>query len=620
MFNAQAALKNGATPEQVLEYLGKSRGFNVEAAIKDGKKPQELIDFLSQQPAKDSQQSQAYQPETAEAQALAQPGKPGFGSFLKQDVLGAKPGEADGLGKAIFQNTLGSKGVSGFARSIGDTVATTIGAGQQQDVQKSRLELSQAADGFIKLAQQTQDPARKQALIKLAHQTLGEAQKVGDLGQEVAQATPNAQTPKEILGKAVNTATTLAPLAGGINPLTQGKVIFDQGLSAFAKTALAKGAQTGGYSALAGIGTDLASGASDKELGINAGLNFGVGAILSAAASGGKYAITRGVPRLLSYTANVPQESIDEALKNPKQVAADLTDLKTPKGQEKFLEQAQNATIGLRKELTQSYNEGKTKLAEDFAGQNFGLNEKERKIAVRIAKQYGIDIPQDMSNMSVKEGLELNAEINSLYDKRAIRESADGVIVRKFREVFHTKLIDSYGGKEGPLKQFLSNYSGEKNVFDSAKQLFSPYSRDKQPVNQATALGRLKAVWNENKGSYLHALQQLENATGVDLLGKAKAIAFLPIVQKDGNMTMQAIRTLLLPIIGGVAGTAAGGAEGGTLGVALGAALESPRAAGFMIRNIGRGQNIGSGVAGTAFKSGMKVTLPSFLKAAQNPQ
>lgn len=329
-----------------------------------------------------------------------------------------------------------------------------------------------------------------------------------------------------IIGDTINAIATPASLAMPIAGSAVGRIAQGAGL----------GATFGGSSA-------AAKGESVKEVGKSALTGVAIGGALSGGVEAIKYAV-RGVPKLLSYTSDTPGEVLQRNYDRPDVLARATNELKSG-GAKKLLSDVQAPVKNLRTKLTDEFREGSTALAEKYSGQNFGFSQgsNESKLFGKVADRFGIDLPQSISNMSVKEGLALNAELNSLLSKKAIAAGADGVIVRKAKDVLMQKL-SQYDG----VKQLLSNYGAEKQVLDAADMIVKAYN-SKNPISQTTALSRLRNAFSDNKPAYLSALTDLEKATGQPILDKVATLATQKVLPKAGsNLINQLAEIVALPL------------------------------------------------------------------------
>ena len=130
-----------------------------------------------------------------------------------------------------------------------------------------------------------------------------------------------------------------------------------------------------------------------------------------------------------------------------------------------------------------------------------------------------------------------------------VRESADGFIVRKFKDLFKQKVVDNFGGEEGMYSKFLSNYSNKKSVMDAVDEIVKAY-RTRSPIKMNTALNNIKNVFSENKAAFIDALADLEKLSGVDIMtGLSKRITHPFLPAKSGKFSWDELfRLVLIPV------------------------------------------------------------------------
>lgn len=372
---------------------------------------------------------------------------------------------------------------------------------------------------------------------------LGEATGIMGIFKAGKEALTTDRPLKEILPEAVGSAAKLGLTLGTLGSGTVAKTVGGRILAG------------GGLGAGFGGASALEKGKSVGEIGKEAAIGGAIGVGTAGAAEGIRWAV-KGVPKLLSYFSDTPDEVLKRQYDNPGLAAQTLKEVKAS-GATGVLDDVQNAAKKLRKDLTQQWQEGTKVIIEKNTGARVSFTQNEISKLQKVASDFGIDLPQNLSKVSVKESLELNKELNELFSKRAIRESAQGVIVRKTKELLSAKLSRFQGTKE-----LMSNYGAEKEVLDAISDIVKPYN--KNPVTQSTALARVKAVFNENRPAFLSAVKDLEESTGIPLLDKAATLSILRRAPISGQrLFSQFAEALFFP-------------------------LTSPRAAGFESRTAGR--------------------------------
>ena len=318
------------------------------------------------------------------------------------------------------------------------------------------------------------------------------------------------------------------------------------------------------------IGSDLEEG---REL--RPGLGTAIGAAVPAGALA-VGAVRRALPKILSYTSDVPEKAFDQLLQRRGTV---VEAIKAGTTAEDALKNTQQAVRGLRTTLSKEWQEGVNEVAEQFTGKTLAVPDFVDKTPLinnleKLSDEFGINLPENLQSISVSEGIDVLKQINEL-PKAMLTLSPKGAIVRQTKDEFKKLLVSQFGGSGGIVDNLYRNYAAKKGVFDAANQIVQAYQQGK-PIQQSTALGRLKALFNENKSAYLDAIIDLEKQTGKDLLSKITAVQFgakfpkgLASVSSSGGLQApkgvvdKALDLMILP-------------------------LSSPRMAGFLARKLGK--------------------------------
>ncbi len=351
--------------------------------------------------------------------------------------------------------------------------------------------------------------------------------KIGEaIGTQIAKRTvPDEQrqfvtpgpTAKEVAGDVLRTGALFTP----VGRIYKGITVGLRGLGAVRGVSAAGKVGAGAAAGTAfDVGERLARGEA-PGLGLATGIGAGVPAVgvgLNILGRGAKVV----APKLLSYTSDTPEQAFDFLLQRRGPVQKAIKEGITPK---QVLQETQGAVRGLRKSLTREWQEGSSNVINEFTGKRWGMGDKAIKLANRVADDFGIELPTNLKNMSINESLDLLKEVNDLYSKRLVRESAQGINVRKLKDFLKKSVVKNFGGEEGSVANLYKNYSTKKEIFDAADSLVKAYAT-KKPIQQATALGRLKALFNDNKSAYIDAILDLEKATGKDLMSKITALQF----------------------------------------------------------------------------------------------
>lgn len=395
-------------------------------------------------------------------------------------------------------------------------------------------------------------------------------------------------TGRDVLGSALEAGSFLVP--GGA--IAKG-ALKTAGL---AKKALTGAKTLGVAGGMAGAGREVGAGGdvgdiAEATIG-GATIGAGVGVALPVLGAGAIAApgaikalpkvIEKVTPKLLSYTSDVPEKAFETMLARREPVTRALREGVTP---EIALSETQSAVRQLRTTLSKDWEDSTKNIYDEFTTKRWGMATNAQKLANKVADDFGIELPQNLGNISVKESLDLLKEVNELYSKRAVKESAQGIGVRKFKEYLQSSVIKNFGGEKGSVSTLYSNYSAKKGVLDAANDIVKAYSTGK-PIQQSTALGRLKALFNENKSAYLDAILDLEKATGKDLMSKITAVQFseklpkkLASVSSSGGLQSpkgvidKALDLMILP-------------------------LSSPRSAAFIARALTKVKKVGTSTEG----------------------
>jgi hypothetical protein len=299
-------------------------------------------------------------------------------------------------------------------------------------------------------------------------------------------------------------------------------------------------------------GEDIFSKETVTEAGFGAftagGLGVGskiLGKTLSKGVQKVKNPIAEIFSKLFGYTADTAPDVLKPAILNPKifaQAQKEVINLGNPG----VLQKVQNGITQLRTDLTNYWKVGQQLIVDKAAGVKVGLNDFEVKLFNNIVNKFGIDLPKNIKSFSAKELLDLNAQINSLYSKKMIREGVEGVIVRKAKDILDNLVTKDLGKYE--VGNFIKGYSAQKTVLDGMNDLFNAYKQN-QPKAVAAAYRNIKAAFQEDKYAYLEVLQQFEKLTGVNVLNQLRAMQVQAFINKSGKFSMDEVfRMMFLPL------------------------------------------------------------------------
>ena len=163
------------------------------------------------------------------------------GNFFQQEVEGgAQRGDEGffkGLGKDIFQSTVGSKGLLGVAQLPGKVIGQAGALKSQTQTSESTLRLSQETALLIKRRREETNPLRREQMTKTINANL---QIINEGNQAVKSLDRFTVTPGQALGTAGNAALTVSTLGTG-NVVRSGAVATTRRLAPGALPAVERG-------------------------------------------------------------------------------------------------------------------------------------------------------------------------------------------------------------------------------------------------------------------------------------------------------------------------------------------------------------------------------------------
>jgi len=434
-----------------------------------------------------------------------------------------KPGLLKTVGGALIESE----------KEFGEGIAQAIAAPfYQKQIEENNARFMKAGKNMMELAQKTADPVKRETYMNTAQDYFDKA------GSGIQDVMGEIKTSKQVLGSAGG--VLLDVLSAGTYGQAAKAAKTGQLLKPIAKTAPtvatkfgAKGvkeaAKKTAAGAALGYGYDVTTGLQQGEEGLEI-LKPGYGTLFGAAIPAGAFtakAATKGVKKGLAgiakHTADIPDELVADYLQNTKKVESLIKKKATP---EQALRTAQGAVRDLRTKMTQEWGEATAAISEKYKNVT-SLADSRLKQLENIADKFGDDILNKVDAegnitqinpvaMTVDDSLALLKNVNNLYGQRIVRESAEGIPVRSFKDFFKGEVIESFGGKKGEVADLYSNYSAKKGILDAANDIVKAYDTGK-PIRQATALGRIKSIFRENKGAYIKAIKDLEQEMGVDI-------------------------------------------------------------------------------------------------------
>lgn len=252
-------------------------------------------------------------------------------------------------------------------------------------------------------------------------------------------------------------------------------------------------------------------------------------------------------PKLLSYTSEIPEQAFKTLAERNVNVKNLVKTGLTP---ERTLEKTQGAVRTFRKTLSSEWDDGVKGIIEENTGVRFGLSDSFSKKVLTVADEFGVDLPQNLKDISALESINLLKKINEL-PKAMLTFSPKGAIVRDVKDGLRELSVKAFGGKEGKFSQLYKNYSTKKTVLDAANDIVNAYSNGR-PIKMATAQARLEKIFDENKSAYLDAIMDLEKATGQDLLSDIAAGKFTKVLPRTPSIKRgvaeKAFKLLILPL------------------------------------------------------------------------
>ncbi|MCK9370369.1 hypothetical protein M0R04_10715 [Candidatus Dojkabacteria bacterium] len=235
---------------------------------------------------------------------------------------------------------------------------------------------------------------------------------------------------------------------------------------------------------------------------------------------------SKGIPKLMRFISPVDDEAFN-VLKN-RFTGVNKAVKEGPTAQ-KTLDYTRQKAMGLKEKLSKEWKQGVGAIKNEFKQQRIDFPKPIVNKMTAIAEQYrAFDLPRNMKSITVGKGLEVYNKLNSLYGQRAVRESAEGAILRKLRTDYRKFLVQGFGGEGGAIDNLLKNYSAKSDIFSNIDDLVKVFG--KKPVESTTAANRLQAIFEENKLAYLDAVIQFEKETGADVLSRVAAQKFQQIL------------------------------------------------------------------------------------------
>jgi hypothetical protein len=445
-----------------------------------------------------------------------------------------------GLLRRMGEGLISSEIAAG--KMIGTAISSVT---QRKNIEETIKRYNETGDKWSEMAKKETDPIKKQLYMKNAQQSYLDGGKVWDevIGNEnlekgssikqVAGAFGGVALDVATMGsygqaaKLAKTGQRLKSTLGTAIP-TVAKEVVTSGAKSLAKKS-AVGAGIGyGYD----VTQSMQNGESLPDI-LTPGYGTLLGAAIPVGVAGAKLgyqgtkAAIKGVGNVVSkvaqHTADIPDGMVVDYLAKTKKIDSLIAKNATP---EQALEIAQSAVRNLRKNMSGEWQSAVDVIKGKYTN-NVSLDESRVKQIINIAAKFGDDVLNKVDeagnitrinpkSMNVDDSLTLLKNINELYGKRIVRESAEGIPVRSFKDFFKKNIIDQFGGKDGEIATLYKNYSTKSDILNAADDIVKAYDTN-NPIKQSTALGRIKSLFRENKGAYLKAIKDLEAEMGVDI-------------------------------------------------------------------------------------------------------
>lgn len=440
------------------------------------------------------------------------------------------------MGKALISSEI----------AAGNMIGTAISSvTQRKSIESTIKGYNDAGDKWTEMAKKETDPNKKQMYLKNAQQSYSDASKVWDevIGMENLEKGSNIKQVAGAFGGVALDIATAGTYGSAAKLAKSGqllKPVLKTAIPTVAKEVVATGvkslAKKSAVGAGIGYGYDVTqsmqAGESLPDI-LTPGYGTLVGAAIPIGVAGAKGVYTgtkaiakgigKGISKVAQYGADISDEAVADYLAKTKKVDSLIAKNATP---EQALEIAQGAVRNLRKNMSNDWQDAVDIIKSKYTN-NITLDANRLKQVNNIAEKFGDDILNKVDEagnitrinplqMNVDDSLTLLKNINELYSKRIVRESAEGIPVRSFKDFFKKNIISNFGGDKGEIATLYNNYASKSEILNAADDIVKAYETG-NPIKQSTSLGRIKSIYRENKGAYLKAIKDLEAETGVDI-------------------------------------------------------------------------------------------------------
>lgn len=444
-----------------------------------------------------------------------------------------------GFFTSILRNTIGQGGLSGLLSSPIRTALATRQASEVATDASLTNSLAERTNMLAEALPRIKDPTQKARIQSLIRQNINNMQASSEtIRAQIKKVDATIPTLREIAGQTINTALTAATFGrGGVLGAAAGtptRAVVGQGTKTFLRTGGLRALDTGLTTAGLSAGENLQTDKSANEVLREGAVAFGVGATLSMGGSLLKGLTVKALDAtlpLLSRVSGTPENVLRHHVANPERVIAAGKANPTLEG---ITAKTRDAVIKFRKSLSNQYGLGKDMLAQEFSGVRAGASGEIRKLFGQIDDSISkkIRMPNNTESASIKEWLDTYASVNELWSQRAVREGAEGIAVRKLRTTMRDFIVKQFGGTGGSVDLLLNNYSKQSAIMNNVDDLVRAYKDNPRAV--AAAERTLRQVFNDDKGAYLQALLDFEEAAGVSILDGLAAESTKRVVPQAG--------------------------------------------------------------------------------------
>lgn len=498
MFNYQEALKSGASEDQIIEYLTKTRNYDVNGALQAGASKQQVIEYLA-----------------------------------STDKVSANTTQQ-------VEKTQQPKKKKSFIEKVSDFGATVTGA-------KAASKLLSPIFSSIAVANPaTPDKVKQNILLGRGDELLNKAQDEG-----LGAAT------KDVAGSSLELFASLAPFAtGGLglaSKLPTSKLATEVSTKFPNITRyLGYGARGASYGGAFGV-----SNALQENKGVVDTTKEG----LQSAAIGGAVAIAipmavegtvRAVKNISTLYSGVPKDALENAFKNPEQVKNAIQKYaKDPENTKTVLNKANKSLSTIKQARTDNYKANLKALEKDIKITKTGPNAG--RMYIKNPKT-GVFEPTKLTTKGVKSTLtktlkDYNLKVLNKSEQNQIKElqklvsdwddfTPKGIddlrmAIRNRRLATNSKYLNGiYAKMEGNVRNYVNSrvpqiqamneqYAKESEFIESLqKEIFGKTSN----MSDSTKLNKLLGIFKQNTDLRRKLVDELGKQSGQDLLNEINGV------------------------------------------------------------------------------------------------